>query len=168
MNFEKVETIIKNIDLFGHAPTFIINNKLKFKTFFGGILSIIVFVLGLVATIFFSQELFSKRSPSVNLNTETYLNPDKLNYFDNFEFIAGIQNESYLVTIDDSLFTAKGFIFNTTVNESGVFNNKYEIDLQPCNIALKNSPNYDLFKHYNLENFYCFSKNQTNIKLILG
>ena len=165
MKIETIQTFITVIDLFGHSPTFIINNSIHHKTFFGGILSILAIIVAVITTIFFSQELFLKKSPSVNLNTETNLNPDILHYFDNFEFIIGVQNESYTVTIDESLFYAKGFIFNTTVNETGVFNNVYEIDLQPCNLALRNSPNYENFKKYNLENFYCISKNQSKINL---
>ena len=165
MKIETIQTFITVIDLFGHSPTFIINNSIHHKTFFGGILSILAIIVAVITTIFFSQELFLKKSPSVNLNTESNLNPDTLHYFDNFEFIIGVQNESYTVTIDESLFYAKGFIFNTTVNESGIFNNVYEIDLQPCNLALRNSPNYDIFKKYNLKNFYCISKNQSKINL---
>jgi len=165
MKIENIQTYITFLDLFGHSPSFIINNNLQYKTFFGGILSLIAIIISIITTIVFSKELFLKKSPSVNFNTETNLNPDILHYFDNFEFIIGVQNESYTVTIDDSLFSAKGFIFNTTVNESGVFNRVFEIDLQPCNLALKNSPNYDLFKKYNLENFYCISKNQSKINL---
>ena len=67
MNIGKVETIITRMDLFGYAPTFIINYKLRFKTLFGGILSIIFFILGLISTIFFSKELYLRKNPSVNL-----------------------------------------------------------------------------------------------------
>ena len=165
MKIENIQTYITFLDLFGHSPSFIINNNLQYKTFFGGILSLIAIIISIITTIVFSKELFLKKSPSVNLNTESNLNPDILYYFDNFEFIIGVQNESYTVTIDHSLFSAKGFIFNTTVNETGVFNSVFEIDLQPCNIALKNSPNYDIFKKYNLENFYCISKNQSKFNL---
>ena len=165
MKIENIQTYITFLDLFGHSPSFIINNKLQYQTFFGGILSLIAIIISIITTIVFSRELFLKKSPSVNFNTETNLNPDILYYFDNFEFIIGVQNESYTVTIDDSLFTAKGFIFNTSINESGIFNRVFEIDLQPCNLALKNSPNYDMFKKYNLENFYCISKNQSKINL---
>ena len=165
MKIETIQTFITVIDLFGHSPTFIINNSIHHKTFFGGILSILAIIVAIITAIFFSQELFLKKSPSVNFNTESNLNPDILHYFDNFEFIIGVQNESYTVTIDESLFYAKGFLFNTTINESGIFNNVYEIDLQPCNLALRNSPNYDIFKKYNLENFYCISKNQSKINL---
>ena len=163
--FQTIKSFITIVDLFGHIPSFLINKKLQYKTFFGGFLSILAIIVAIITAIFFSQELFLKKSPSVNFNTESNLNPDILHYFDNFEFIIGVQNESYTVTIDESLFYAKGFIFNTTVNETGVFNNVYEIDLQPCNLALRNSPNYDNFKKYNLENFYCISKNQSKINL---
>ena len=104
MKIETIKSFVTIVDLFGHIPSFIINKKLQYKTFFGGFLSILGIIVAIITAIFFSQELFLKKSPSVNLNTESNLNPDTLHYFDNFEFIIGVQNESYTVAIDESLF----------------------------------------------------------------
>ena len=90
----KVLNIIKFIDLFGHTPSFVVNQELKYKTIFGGILSIIILILGLILLIFFSIDLFARNSPSINLSTNLEPNPTKLYYFDNFEFIIGVNYEN--------------------------------------------------------------------------
>ena len=143
---EKIKELLKTIDIFGHNPSFIIEKNLQYKTHVGGFLTIIICVISVVTLIFFSQELYNKNSPSVNLITETYLHPTKIDLFDNFEFIIGIQNDNFIVQKNESIYYAKGFVFHTIVNYSGIFNIKEEINLDSCYNALKDSANYDLFK----------------------
>ena len=162
---EKIKEYLKIIDFFGHNPSFIIKNNLKYKTHIGGLLTLIVIIISVITLIFFSEELYSKKSPSVNLITEANLNPSKINFFDNFEFIIGIQNDNFIVQRNESIYYAKGFLFQTIINSSGIFNIKEEIDLDSCDKALKNSINYELFKDLNLNNYYCFSKNQSKINI---
>lgn len=80
-----------------------------------------------------------KQSPSVNLSTQTNEHPSKIDYYGNFEFMIGIQNSSMLVHMDESIYVAKGFLFKTEQNSSGLFNNVIEIELEPCDKALVNS-----------------------------
>ena len=162
---EKIKEYLRIIDFFGHDPSFIIKNNLKYKTHIGGLLTLIVIIISVITLIFFSEELYSKKSPSVNLITEANLNPSKINFFDNFEFIIGIQNDDFIVQRNESIYYAKGFLFQTIINSSGIFNIKEEIDLDSCDKALKNSINYELFKDLNLNNYYCFSKNQSKINI---
>ena len=162
---EKIKEYLRIIDFFGHDPSFIIKNNLKYKTHIGGLLTLIVIIISVITLIFFSEELYSKKSPSVNLITEANLNPSKINFFDNFEFIIGIQNDNFIVQRNESIYYAKGFLFQTIINSSGIFNIKEEIDLDSCDKALKNSINYELFKDLNLNNYYCFSKNQSKINI---
>ena len=162
---EKIKEYLRIIDFFGHAPSFIIKNNLKYKTHIGGLLTLIVIIISIITLIFFSEELYSKKSPSVNLITEANLNPSKINFFDNFEFIIGIQNDNFIVQRNESIYYAKGFLFQTIINSSGIFNIKEEIKLDSCDKALKNSINYELFKHLNLNNYYCSSKNQSKINI---
>ena len=58
MKIETIQTFIIFIDLFGHSPTFIINNNLQYKTFFGGILSILAIIIAVITTIFFLKNFF--------------------------------------------------------------------------------------------------------------
>ena len=141
-------------------------------------MTILVYIIRLIALIFFSQEIFNKNSPSVNLATQNDGHPSKIDYFDNFEFLIGIQNQQYVVEINDKFFTAEGFLFQTVVNDSGTFNIRHTIDLEPCSEALKYSPNYILFQnlmvptyeihdhHYLNFHNYIFSQNHLTIFII--
>ena len=119
-------------------------------------------LISIITIIFFSQELFKKNSPSVNLSTESLMNPPKLNYFDNFEFLIGIQNSSYIAEINEKIFNAKGTLFKTIINESGTFNIKTDINLTSCNIALSKSENKEMYSSINLKGYYCISNIQKN------
>ena len=74
----------------------------------------------------------------------------KINYYDNFEFLIGIQNSSMIVHRDDTIYYAKGFIFKTIKNETSSINQLTEIDLEPCDMALKESKTYDFVQNINL------------------
>ena len=86
--------------------------------------------------------------------------PQRLNYFDNFEFLIGIQNSSYMTEINEKIFGAKGTLFKTVVNESGIYNLKTNINLVSCDKALSNSKNKDLYLDLNLKGYYCISNDQ--------
>ena len=151
-----------NIDIFGYIPSLSIQKQLHYHTFFGGILTVILILISIITIIFFSQELFNKKSPSVNLSTESLMNAPKLNYFDNFEFLIGIQNSSYITEINEKIFNAKGTLFKTIINETGTFNLKTDINLTSCNIALSKSENKELYSSLNLKGYYCISNIQKN------
>ena len=160
---KKIRNLTILIDLFGHTPAFVINDKLLYKTFFGGIITIVVIIIAVISTIFFSQELFLRKSPSVNLSTETNPNPEKINFYNNFEFAISLQNPNYVPEINESIYYGKGFIFKTIVNSSGTFNIREDLNLKPCNQILNESVNYELFKELKLDGFYCISNQHDNV-----
>ena len=155
-----METIFIDIDVFGYTPSLSIKNQLFYQTIFGGLLTLLIIIITLITLIFFSQELFNKNSPSVNLSMDALNHPQRLNYFDNFEFLIGIQNSSYMTEINEKIFGAKGTLFKTVVNESGIYNLKTNINLVSCDKALSNSKNKDLYLDLNLKGYYCISNDQ--------
>ncbi len=166
-----MKNLLVSIDIFGYPPSFSILKQPFHLTVFGGILSVILIIIGFITLIFFSLQLFEKDSPSVNLSTDNLPNPPKINYFNNFEFLLGIQNDDYITEINEKIFQAKGTLFKTYVNESGIFNVKSSIKLTSCDIALINSTKKDLFDGLNLKGYYCISPEQSEelyIKEIWG
>ena len=101
-----------SIDAFGETPQLQINQKSQYHTLFGEIMSVLLYFISLIAIGFFSIEIFLKRSPSVNLSTQADEHPSKIPYYGNFEFLIGIQNSSMLIHMDETIYYAKGFIFN--------------------------------------------------------
>ena len=155
-----LKSVFVKIDIFGYIPTLSIKNQLYYQTFFGGILTLIIIIIGIIATLFFSQELFKKSSPSVNLSSEPLMHPPRLNYFNNFEFLIGIQNSEYLTEINEKIFSAKGILFKTIINETGTYNLKSDINLTSCDIALSENENKEIFTDLNLKGYYCISNIQ--------
>ena len=157
-----MKNLLISIDIFGYPPSFSILKQPFHLTVFGGILSAILIIIGFITLIFFSLPLFEKDSPSVNLSTENLPNPPKINYFNNFELLLGIQNNNYITEINEKIFQAEGLLFRTIVNESGIYNIKTSIDLTSCDKALDSSKNKELFANLNLKGYYCISPEQKN------
>ena len=153
--------LITGIDIFGYPPSLTIIKQPFYVTFFGGSLTIILILTAIITIIFSLEQLIDRNSPSVNLSTESYSHPSKLTYFNNFEFIIGIQNSDFITEINEKIFQAKGTLFKTYVNESGIFNVKSSIKLTSCDIALINSTKKDLFDGLNLKGYYCISPEQS-------
>ena len=153
--------LITGIDIFGYTPSLTIIKQPFYVTFFGGSLTIILILTAIITIIFSLEQLIDRNSPSVNLSTESYSHPSKLTYFNNFEFIIGIQNSDFITEINEKIFQAKGTLFKTYVNESGIFNVKSSIKLTSCDIALINSTKKDLFDGLNLKGYYCISPEQS-------
>ena len=151
------------IDAFGQSPQFLIKRKNYYHSVFGGIITIILYGISVISLIFFSQELFLKRAPSVNLSTESDEHPEKIQYYDNYEFLIGIQNSNMIVHRDETIYKAKGFIFQTLNTNNELNNMVTEIDLESCDIALADSNVYEFVKDINLEDYYCFAKSQSKV-----
>ena len=163
MKLLKMKKIILLIDQFGYTPQFIVKKENQYHSIFGGITTILLYFIGFVAFCFFAQEIFLKKSPSVNLSTQNDEHPSAIQYENNFEFMIGIQNNQYKVVMNDTIFTAKGVLFKTIVNESGSYSDKIDLDLEPCSEALKNSTNYYLLEQYELDGYYCIARNQSKV-----
>ena len=65
-----------------------------------------------------------------------------------------------MTEINEKIFGAKGSLFKTVVNESGIYNLKTNINLVSCDKALSNSKNKDLYTDLNLKGYYCISNEQ--------
>ena len=60
--------MLKNLDFFGPGVEFKINNSSSLKSEFGGLTSIFVFFVSILAFIGFGYDLFRRESPTVMMN----------------------------------------------------------------------------------------------------
>jgi hypothetical protein len=65
-----VGKLMKNIDLVGYTPKMYYNQDIKFKTAFGGLMTLVLVILTVLATIGFGLDLFEKKKPVVLTNNE--------------------------------------------------------------------------------------------------
>ena len=150
-------------DLFGQTPGFYINDNKELKSYLGGIITLIIISLSIIMGIILGKEILQKKNPSVNLITESYESPKKINYFDNYEVLLSINNLDKIPEINEQIYYAKANLFKTIVNSSGSYSEYIDLKMTRCIESMKNSNNYNLVKELDLYNFYCLDKNNKDL-----
>lgn len=155
--------ILLLIDSFGRTPHFLIKKRLRLSSIFGGIMTIILYLIAVIVGIFFGQDLIYRNNPSVNLSSKHDEHPKVIPYFNNYEFMIGIMDSEGKIEINERIYYAKAFL--TTITPGNTSEVKIyetiEINLERCNETYKNSNKTSFFKNIDLENHYCISKNQS-------
>lgn len=160
---DKIKDSLKSLDFFGEIPQLYTNETTQYQKELGGIITLMVLAIGIVGFIFFGQELWEKKIPTVNQSVMYDPSPDALSIdFNTFDFFIRLQDPSNIGFIDPSIYTVKGFI--NTVLPNGSFPS-LEIDLEPCQNSSFTQENLDLFYPYNFNGSWCISKNQSKISL---
>lgn len=149
--------MLKVLDYFGVMPTLYVSNRSEYKTNVGAIMTIAIFLTTLITAVYFGQEFLHKESPSVNFSVETNMHPRKIKYFDEIELIITLQDLEDHPFIDKSIYFPRGYILRTITSESGQKNILIPFNLSKCS---ENPPTSRLFDKYDLNNFYCISKEQ--------
>ena len=147
------------MDSFGARPSFYIDGNKEYHSFFGGILTIIVWIVTIGCASYFAQRLWEKNDPSVSTATLITNHPQKLLYPHPFFFMITVDVD-YIPTIDESMYLPKGYIHITHVDKNGTSTTeKKYFDLKVCSeIIDETHPYYDLLKDFDLNNFYCMPK----------
>ena len=114
---------LSSIDAFGIQPSLLIKKKSKHKSFFGGVLSIVLWILLAGCLYYFGRELILKESPSVNLSSEFQDHPTNLSFFNRFEFLISLQNSEMMPIVNEKIYYAKAFIFKNIRDKAGNKNN---------------------------------------------
>ena len=151
-------------DMFGQTPGFYIRNDKLLKSYIGAIITLLIFIICITMGVLLGIEIFQKKNPKVNIFTESYEHPTKINYFDNFEVLISINNKNNFPEINEQIYYPKANLFKTIINSSGSYNEIFDIKLKRCNETMKSSSNYDLVKDLDLSNLYCLDN--TNKDLI--
>jgi len=113
--------------MFGQTPGFYISDGKELKSYLGGIITLIIISISIIIGIILGKEIFEKNNPSVNLSTESYESPKKINYFDNYEVLISINNPDKIPEINEQIYYAKANIFKTIVNSSGTFSENIDL-----------------------------------------
>ena len=147
------------MDPFAVRPSFYINGKKEYYSLFGGIITILVYTITIGCALYFAQEIWQKKQPTVSTATLVAQHPEKLLYPDPYFFMVTI-DVSYVPTIDESIYFPTGNIHITHVNEKGVSTTERKFyKMRQCTeIIDKNHIYYNLLKDFDLSNFYCMPK----------
>lgn len=152
-NFYLPSTISK-FDLIGKTPDINVQGRSTFNTFTGGILSILIFILTILTSFYFSREIWEKKNPKVNRSIVPNPLPGDIIIGDEWDFFFGLQFNNTLY-IDNSIYTIKGRLFKFIPGE-GLKMQEYKIE--PCKNDSFRQNHKEHFLQYNINGAWCVSK----------
>jgi len=150
----------KFIDIIGKEIQFKIENSEKYKTSFGGILTITLGIISLISLWFFGNDVIYKLSPKIITN-ELYLDQTEYHILNNSNYFFAIRFSDYNgVIIDDPRFLIPKFVYTLyEINtESGELDTTFSeaIKMVKCNTS--HIDNETLHSEL-LEFYYCATLN---------
>ncbi len=70
-----MKNFLRKIDYVGYTPKMYFQNQMKFKTLIGGVLTIIISVLTILASISFGDDIYLRKNPAILLN-KNFIEPE--------------------------------------------------------------------------------------------
>lgn len=130
---QKLNSLIRKLDIVGRKPAFRINDQNRFTTTIGGILSIFVLVLMVLSFLNFGQEIYFRHNPTVVNSIEEVTTSDQsfnINTDNDdgstFAFIVSLQDTQTGKYITDNLSNYDIIVYTTDYTLSTNFNSSSE------------------------------------------
>lgn len=152
----KINKILLYVDIFGYTPRIEIKHKLRYKTYFGSIISLLALLSIFIIIGYSSKELFEKSRPEVLLTVYKDQNPTKIEFTDkNFMMTLGVTFGDDTYIIDESIYKMRAVqITMIRPGDGQYYKTKKELEVVRCNeIEITILPDY--FKREDLSNLFC-------------
>jgi hypothetical protein len=164
-----LKSFVTNIDAIGIEPSFTFSRQSRFKTFFGGVLTVLLILLFIAGFFYFGRDLYEKINPVLLNSKSINMNPKSLELTPaNFPFYIALENnlDNLNYFKDPTVFTIQGKFRNQVryIDASGVV----RLNVTSTNIKLVDCDlNYHfpgMIKDFNSTAYqiaYCIAPNQT-------
>ena len=149
---------LRSADILGIDPFFLIKTHKSLHTSLGGCVSIFLFLVMILVSIFFSQEFFQHINPNINQSEEPFPNPSKIYYdYKNFHFMIGIQDKDNNMFIDPSIYYPEGDYKTIIINSTGTYYPVTILNMTFCNNTVIDPEIKNLYEDIDINKFYCLS-----------
>ena len=144
-------------DIFGERPEFFINGYHTQKTFFGAIISFILYISIFILFIIFSLDMINHENPILVKTNYIDEVPDEYIFDNNFMVAVVLEYPNYTKFINDKIYTLKIHETNYSyINGSTIINSEREIKYKKCSEFKFNIiPEY--FEVLDIDNIYCLN-----------
>ena len=96
-------------DSFGINMSFYLKGYKNFRSNFGGVATIIIYLVSIICGFIFANEMLIKYNPTISTASAIYPNPTKLYYPDNIFFMFSL-NINSVPFIDETIYRPMGYI----------------------------------------------------------
>lgn len=157
---------LKKIDQFGYSQTLNINGESSYKTVVGGFLTISVFFLYGIATVYFGQEIWKMREPVVVTSSKEYdIMPDIIIGKHDFSIYMNIATKYYVSYIDTSIFTVTAKLYEY---ENGTLVDTPVMEVNACSQYYGDSSEISNKTTVDINNYYCIKPDEYKLKGFWG
>ena len=163
-----ITSYICKLDFMGFNPQLKIEGESSFKTIFGGLISISIFLLTFAGIIYFGKELFNKREPIALIS---YIDYDKVGPFkmdnENYNFFVAVEYANYTYYVDPTVFNFIAYQNVIKYDKDGTQNfNSRQLEIDLCNKYYKSNDdiNSDVQGLVDIDRFYCLKPGQAEIE----
>jgi hypothetical protein len=155
----KLTNLFKSIDTYGQEPSFYIDGQTKLNSATGGVLSLLLILIPIVATIFFGQELLLKEKPTTNTSSSFNSKTGSFEFFKDIDFFIGVRDHWGPFFINERIFRAEAEIMRWS-NETQV-TTTIPLKVEACRDHAFNPDNFKVLKDLEWQNAYCIARNQS-------
>ena len=143
------------LDSFGITTNFYVKGYKDYRSHFGGLVTLIIYIATIVCAVIFADELWNKNNPTVSTASAVYPNPTKIYYPDNIFFMFSVNNDT-TPFIDDKIYRVVGLIRSKSNGTEEMLQQNISLDI--CsNVFNESYKYYEAIKNINLSNFHCLS-----------
>ena len=155
------------VDFLAEAPKLKINSKSAYKTFIGGLISIILTIVSIIGIIYFGQELILKENPIAIQSIKDFQNVGPFHINNTFfDIYSSVQHQNFTYYNDPTIFRFEASQELILINDKGkqsLFSNKLEIKTCRDFYSVE-----ELNKKIDIDEFYCIKPNTALIEGFWG
>ena len=132
--FFKITSTISFIDFLADSPKLKVNSCSSYRTFIGGVISLILAILSIIGSFYFGKELFLKENPMAVESIKDFdvITPILWNS-DNFEVYTAIEYANYTYYNNPRIFEFRAFEDNLFIMPDGKQNySSRELEIKTC------------------------------------
>lgn len=154
----KIKSFLKFTDMLSKSPSLKVNEKSSYRTYFGGIISIIIIILTIGSIGYFGKDLISKKDPIAIVSAYEF---DSIGFNispNDYYLLFAVEDSNFSYYNDPTIFTFRAYHQTILLNSDGnttVTTNDFEI--KPC---IDYFPNSTLKEGLNKEIFFCLKPDQ--------
>jgi len=154
----KIKSSLLFLDMLSKSPSLKVNKKDSYKTYFGGIISIIIIILTIASIGYFGNDLISKKDPIAIVSAFEY-DDISINISPNeYYLLLAIEDSNFVYYNDPTIFTFRAYHQTILLDNNGktdIITNDF--DIKPCIDYFQNET---LKEGLNKEIFFCLKPDQ--------
>lgn len=165
--WKSFKTYLSYIDLFGQKIDLTYKNEVLYRTYYGALYTLFLFLIIILETIAGYREITSQKNPIINMMEVESKNVEKINLFDENITIAFTVNtkdrRNHLV--NNTLYSFESKLISRSQNETSDKISTFLIKHEKCRKA--NFQNYEnIYTDFSLENAFCLVRPNENDKKV--